>query len=566
MYFTALCSQIVLMLLCHALCYEPAEEDFSCFNDYEREMKCSLSSKNLINCSEYKLNTTHTVLEELNKYTCIFERSHHNASVCECKFEIPGFVPMEIFCTTLLQGVNVLFTKNFSTLEFIKPKTPAILSVQKTPNGDFKVTWDNKYKDKTRYFAQSLSIELTYGIKGGKDTVSKMVMDSMGFYEIVGRNLQPNTDYILTARVKTNYNNNEIFSDRSTPYEFTTSPSLSEILKIVIPGVCVGLIIIIFIIFICFFRIKRMWWDKITKPEIDPNLGKQKGHMLPPSNMKFSPVVVEIPKLDLQEEKKWLVALSEDTNNEQSFNSVDSTHSVDYGQACSGIQEQNMSILTRTMLALQELPLLPTNTVIPSKSLDIGSQRESNSANRDSGNGSGSSFLRNNSYLESSVPDDSSFLDISFDPSYQSYKREFFNPDPVDCLKTQLNSAIVEDGYQDIGNVNHANGSSDVNEKFIMKNLITSKNPLYPCLTPHDDGITPSSDCYQDFQSLSKNTGEQWSPTTCAEIALGECGALKIPQTVLGTDHTPTSVQQSSWTSSLHISPCIQMDSSYHSV
>ncbi|XP_051572016.1 interleukin-4 receptor subunit alpha-like [Myxocyprinus asiaticus] len=562
MYFTAFRCLIVLMVLCHALCHEPAEDNLICFNDYETEIKCSLSYS-LIKCPEYKLNTTQTVLDEFNEYSCIFERSHHNNSVCECNFKVPDeFVPEETFYITLLEGENVLFKKTFHTLEFIKPKTPAILSVEKTPNGNFKVTWDNKYKNKENSFAHSLQIELTYGIKGEKDTMPNKVMNRVGFYEIVGRNLQPNANYILTARASTEYNNHQIFSDQSTPYEFTTSSSLNEMFKMVIPGVCVGLIIIIFIIFICFFRIKRVWWDKIIKPQIDPDLGKQKGHMLSPSNMKFSPIVVEIPKLDVQDDKKCMALLSENTNNEKSFNSVDST--VDYGQACSVIQDQNMSIITRTMLALQAEPLLPFSTVMPGKKLDVSCQRESNRANRDSGNGSGSSFFSNNSYLESSALDNSLFLDLTSDPSYHSYKREVSNP-----VKTQLNSpavVTVEDGYQDIGNTNLTNISSDVDKKFIIENLMTSKNPLDPSSTPHDGGITPSDNEYQDFQSLSKNTGGQWSSTTQAETALGECGALKIPYSVLETDHTPTSIQESSWISSLHISPCIQIDSSYHSV
>ncbi|XP_051996034.1 uncharacterized protein LOC127653399 isoform X2 [Xyrauchen texanus] len=555
MYFTAFRCQIVLLLLCHALCHEPAEDDLTCFNDYETEIKCSLSY-NLINCPEYKLNINHSVVDEFKNYSCIFERRHHNASVCECNLTVTDeFVPYETFYFTLLEGENVLLKKTFHTQEFIKPKTPGIVSVEKTPNGNFKVTWDNKYENKWKSFVQNLQIELTYGIKGEKDTMPNKVMNQVGFYEIVGRNLKPNANYIMTARASTEYNNHQIVSDQSTPYEFTTSSSLNEIFKIVIPGVCVGLIIIIFIIFICFFRIKRLWWDKIVKPQLDPDLGKQKGHMLPPSNMKFSPIVVEIPKLDVQDDKKCLALLSENTNNENSFSSVEST--VDYGQACSVIQDQNRNMIKLTMLALQAEPLFNFNTVMPVK-------RERNHANRDSGNGSRSSFFSNSSYLESSAPDHSLFLDLTSDPSYHSYKWEVSNP-----VKTQLNSAAVvtmEDEYQDIGNTNLKNISSDFDENFIIDDLTTSKYPLYPPPTPHDGGITPSDNEYQDFQSLSKNTGGQWSSTSQAEMALGECGALKIPHSVLETDHTPTSEQESSWKSSLLISPCIQIDNSYHSV
>ncbi len=37
---------------------EPTEKDLKCFNDYETEMKCSLSTDRLKSCSGYKLNIT----------------------------------------------------------------------------------------------------------------------------------------------------------------------------------------------------------------------------------------------------------------------------------------------------------------------------------------------------------------------------------------------------------------------------------------------------------------------------------------------------------------------------
>lgn len=58
----------------------------------------------------------------------------------------------------------------------VKPKTP-VLSVQKTENGNFNVTWDDQYDSVGRVFLEYLRINLTYGIKGGLENVRKMIHD-----------------------------------------------------------------------------------------------------------------------------------------------------------------------------------------------------------------------------------------------------------------------------------------------------------------------------------------------------------------------------------------------------
>ncbi|RXN10729.1 interleukin-4 receptor subunit alpha-like protein [Labeo rohita] len=494
-------------------------------------MQCSLSNDRLKSCSEYKLNITQTAFDSFEKYTCLFETSHLSNS-CECKIEVKGFVITEKFTITLLEGTNVLLNKPLmSTQDFIKPKTPA-LTVERTENGNFKVTWDDQYKKSGgagRNFLDDLKINLTYSTKEGREPISRVLQNTAGSFEIVGKNLHPKTNYILTATMSTDYNDHTISSDQSAPVEFTTSSSPKEIAKMLIPPLCVGLIIIIVIIFICVLRMKRNWWDKISKPKIDSNLGDEKGHILPPPDMKFSQIHVEFTKLDLQEKNKLISTLSEDTNNEKSSHSVESAP-VDYGQACSGSPEENINVAKRVEHALDEVfkqhpitnnksLLSPNNkvtTIGPYNRVNVvSSSRECNRANRDSGNCSGSSVFSNMSYLESTT-DDSLFLEQLSDDHYrQSSKREV-----SDSSDSQFNSPTIdtlEVGYQCFNSVLDkdadvcVNISDDADDKCITKNLITSTNPLYPSLILHDGSVTPSDDGYQAFQGLTKSTEGQWS-------------------------------------------------------
>ncbi|XP_016361392.1 uncharacterized protein LOC107703316 [Sinocyclocheilus anshuiensis] len=566
MFSTVLLSQIILTLFCQAFCFEPTEEDLKCFNDYETEMKCSLSTDRLKSCSGYKLNITHTVFNMFQKmYACMFERSNHSDN-CECKIKVQGFVVTEIFTTTLLEGTNTIPNRDIKT-EISKTVPNTVVSfeimgknLQPNTNYILTATISTDYNDHSISSDQSAPVEFTTSLSPDEiakmvipplcvgliiiicvificilrmkmnwwDKISKPKIDAnlgeekghilppsvMKFspihveiptldlhedkkwtcrmfstflkcqiilalichafcyvsFEITGKNLQPNTNYILTATMSTDYNDHSISSDQSAPVEFTTSSSPDEIAKMVIPPLCFGLIIIICVIFICILRMKMNWWDKISKPKIDANHGEEKGHILPPSVIKFFPIHVEIPTLDLHEDKKLISALSVDTNDEKCSHSVESAP-VDYGQACSGSPEENIStsnIVSRVEHALDKIfqlhpitnnpsPLSPYNQVTTSRSYKsvtgISSSRECNCANRDSGN--------------------------------------------------------------------------------------------------------------QTFQGLTKSTEGQWSTCVSTEQALNACGALKFPQS---TGQDPTSVQQISWATSLHFPPVIQIDSSYQCV
>uniref|UniRef100_A0A4W4DPU0 Fibronectin type-III domain-containing protein n=1 Tax=Electrophorus electricus TaxID=8005 RepID=A0A4W4DPU0_ELEEL len=190
-----------------ALSFVQTSLDLNCVNDYEKEMTCHMTPDNTNDFPQYNM----------------FE--HIYSSACECKFQVNGFVVGETFKANLLRKGNVLFTKYIKTRESIKPKRPIIISISLTENGNFRITWDTKYTHGTVFY-ESLSVELTYSVKGSTHNVSTdpMKVDQTN-YEFVGRNLQPNSNYIVWARVVTNYN--DIYSDYSEPYEFSTCKFLN---------------------------------------------------------------------------------------------------------------------------------------------------------------------------------------------------------------------------------------------------------------------------------------------------------------------------------------------------
>ncbi|TRZ04286.1 hypothetical protein DNTS_003235 [Danionella cerebrum] len=568
------CSLSLLALFCQTLCYgsllysESTEKNLECFNDYETEIKCSFPSDSLTNCSGYKLQIVHPVGKMLKS----FERSHHNTK-CECKIQvIQGFVGEENFSTKLLEGTNVLLDKEFKTIEIIKPKTPNV-SLLETGNGNFKVTWDDNYEKKSE-FTKSLEFNLTYGVKGEYEMVSMILRNDDRFYDIVGSNLKPKTEYILTAKMSTCYHQYEkIWSDESEPVHFTSASSHNEVIATIVVPVLFITLFIICTVFYCFVRVKAKWWDKISKPKIESIFGEGKDQTLPSSFNKFSPIYIEVPKLDLQVETKLISALSVDSNTDRSSQSVESTP-VDYGQAVSNSGSKVDDIRSCVARAMdQDLEFLFSTNVKPINkfpTMEYNSvtdtfTKEKNSANRDSGNCSGVSVFSNQSYLES-AKDNSSFIEnLSIGPPDNSKLSDFDTKqeDVIVCSKSQNNSTTeenLEDGYQSFNTVLNKEINPDTAKEFIRENLIPRSNQLYPPLI-HHEVILICDDPYQALQDVSKNTEMQQSMSN-TEQTLNQCGATKFPRDFKHQDM----FQQSSWVSSLHTPPVIQTDCSYHAV
>ncbi|XP_036422678.1 uncharacterized protein LOC118805753 isoform X2 [Colossoma macropomum] len=298
--------------------YEPTVSDLTCFNDYDTEMKCHMISDKL-HCTEYKLNVSHNTYKQ-QTYSCSFERFPPKA--CECKFQVPGFVLTENFTAILYRGEDLVFTKNINTDESIKPKRPTIVSVKLTENGNFRITWDTNYTSPLQKpFSDSLMTELTYGIKGSKNMSKHLLQGS--HYEIVSRNLQPNSKYVV--RVRTQFNNNSILSDYSQPYEFITPISTETVLKILIPILCIILIIFMSTTFCYYNKMKRELWDTYPTPKITSSFKSQIDILLPFEN-EFSPIHVEKSSLGLTGNKTWSSSFQADVNrehhNRQSIRSV----------------------------------------------------------------------------------------------------------------------------------------------------------------------------------------------------------------------------------------------------
>ncbi|XP_072532504.1 uncharacterized protein [Salminus brasiliensis] len=383
--------KLILIGLALSQSYEPTVRDLECFNDYDKEMVCQIKYKT--SCCEYELKIQNKI--------CNFTQCNFS---CECKLHIPtGFVLKQDFKAVLWRGGKHLFNKDINIEQSIKPKRPTIVSVKQTKHGNFLITWNTHYTDPLyTVFIESLTMELNYRDKRGIHNEPILLEKGRTEYELVGRNLQPNSEYVVTARVSSDYNNNSRFSDYSEPYEFSTPSSLQNILIIIIPISCAILVLFISTAFCCYLRLKRELWDKLPTPKIASSF-KTQIPILPPFENEFSPIYLENSTLDQIENKPWISSSSSqaDVSNERHHRQSLGTGSspVQHSQIHPGSERQNEVTVNALVNNLQTSMVYNTLEHLKSSQPTAASSSGTEKVSRKSGSSTGLLSCSNNTYF-----------------------------------------------------------------------------------------------------------------------------------------------------------------------
>ncbi|XP_053507333.1 uncharacterized protein LOC128624072 [Ictalurus furcatus] len=356
-------------LLLSSVGFTESSELLQCFNDYDTELKCSLTVDDPDSCSKNKLNAS-IIFTNNRMYTCHFDEIRHGA--CECRIQVAGFVITETFTVNVSKGDEIWHTETINTEESIKPRRPIITSVIQNINGDFLISLNTTYMKKP--FSDSLIVELTYGIAGSNDFVTQILAVGQTTYEIVGRNLQPNSRYTLRARVKSNYPPSKTFSDYSEAHVLKTPLSLQNLLKIIIPILCLILTICVCSIYFWFNRVLKPWWDKIPTPKFSTNFVKQVPQFLSFQN-EFSSVSLEptanhkttcVESSQVQcKDSQYSISLGKDVDSAPLICSMTDYQSVDQNSSedvrC-GLDKENQSTTLNQLNEISNRTYSPSNS------------------------------------------------------------------------------------------------------------------------------------------------------------------------------------------------------------
>ncbi|XP_055753323.1 uncharacterized protein LOC129833072 isoform X3 [Salvelinus fontinalis] len=303
----------------------------------------------------------------------------------------------EEFNATLWNSGKRLNSKVLCIKCSIKPKTPTVQDVKPTENGNFLVKWKTNYPDNEQ-FSKNLIAELSYRKKGETDEPFPLFVqvsknDSTTSYELLGRDLEPNTIYALKVRTYTDWSGR--FSDWSEELEFTNPASSRKVLQIVIVFSCIAVIIITSALFWCSVRLKTKLWDNIPKCSNPDLLYMVPGvpKVLSPPKILLSSIYVDSSKMDI-EEKAWTNPSTVDGSSGRGRGSeLDTSSSLGHAHTFSMSPEpSNEQIISHLQEALSKVfPSLvpldgnPQSLLLAPPMTDDGTEMNCPESNRDIG-------------------------------------------------------------------------------------------------------------------------------------------------------------------------------------
>ncbi|XP_029955233.1 uncharacterized protein LOC115394126 [Salarias fasciatus] len=244
-----------------------ADLNLSCTNAFDDVISCHVDREE---CSGYSLTVRND--RWADEKNC----SLRQCDVGRCCCSVRMMLTLRDTHTVTVWGKGrSMESKKFGVYENMKPKTPTIKSVKEF-NGNFEVLWDTKMRGIAK---KSLTAEVTYykapNMTKKRVPAPPVEVDGLSYFQIPGSDLEPNTTYMVSVRSKTNWSG--LMSDSSSEFEFKTrndsiihqqrddEASSSSLFLTVIVSLSVAAIVLSGVIYLCFDRLKRKWWDIDTK-------------------------------------------------------------------------------------------------------------------------------------------------------------------------------------------------------------------------------------------------------------------------------------------------------------
>ncbi|XP_073321020.1 uncharacterized protein [Pagrus major] len=295
-------------------------QNLSCTHDFDK-MICDVEAPT---CAGYSLTLQSDSREE--EASCIFNQCDSEKCCCSPQMLL---IYGETHNATVWKGAESLTSKIISIEDSFKPRVPMNVTVKES-NGNFEVTWRTNMDHKPS-IRDTLTAIVTYRKKGDTQKVSKpftpTTVNGLKYYEINGKDLEPNTTYLVSVRSENWYG---IPSDSSEEVEFTTSMSLHVLLLAIIISLSIAAVIISGAIYGCYVKFKTMWWDSVAKcpnPRL-LDMHPRKEEILKPFRPVFSAVCVE--PLIPDDSKSW----SKGSLHDSSSGSPQQSSGISTGSSC----------------------------------------------------------------------------------------------------------------------------------------------------------------------------------------------------------------------------------------
>ncbi|NXU55259.1 IL4RA protein, partial [Turnix velox] len=229
-------------------------QEFACLTDYVRELLCHWKVPALTNCSnKFLLYYTNAMLP--HPHVCIPENGKDNLS-CTCTIYPDYFAYALTYNITLQFSGTEMWNTSVTPALVVKPRAPKNLSIEKTENGNFNLSWEESYSSGSRLFGTPVIYEVKYWRKQHPAEVSiKTINYRAKSFEISASSLRRGHDYV--ASVRCNYTQYSAYwSEWSEEVEFHYYFQVTDedILQMVVPISCILIMAVCVICYFCFTK------------------------------------------------------------------------------------------------------------------------------------------------------------------------------------------------------------------------------------------------------------------------------------------------------------------------
>ncbi|NXK91928.1 IL4RA protein, partial [Formicarius rufipectus] len=236
---------------------EPIQE-FVCFTDYDKELVCHWKVPAQINCSKEFLLCYSTETSVVN--VCVPE-NRKDSLMCICTIYQDYFVAGLTYVLALQFNGTHMWNYNVTPALVVKPRAPKNLTIKKTENGNFNLSWEENYSHSSVFSRQPVIYELKYWRKQHPTEVSvKAINYRTKSFEITASSLKKGYDYVASLRC--NYTDYPAYwSEWSEEVEFHYDYQVTaeDILQMAVPVSCILIMAGSVICYFCFTKYVSYW-------------------------------------------------------------------------------------------------------------------------------------------------------------------------------------------------------------------------------------------------------------------------------------------------------------------
>ncbi|XP_040212643.1 interleukin-4 receptor subunit alpha-like [Rana temporaria] len=244
----------------------PRITNLDCFNDLQAEIVCFWDVDSNSNCSEDFVLSYEDFDNKIG--ICRDLQNEPVPNKCLCKIPVSFLSVAESYEIKVKSHGESVGNTTIHIESTVKPRAPSNVRVDFQEDGYGVVQWNTGYESAT--ITDNLSFQVQIINKNnGKVTIDYNFGPANPKYPFNKKQLKRGENYAVRVRAKPVLKLRGTWSEWSSEDEWRNDYSLTILdrIDIIIPIICIVLLCLIIVSYICLSRYKKKWWDTIPNPE-----------------------------------------------------------------------------------------------------------------------------------------------------------------------------------------------------------------------------------------------------------------------------------------------------------